>query len=370
VGLVLSGVTGAAQGLAASTLTIVDIDPAAVFLFAVGAYSVSDPAPSVSIVVRRIVNTGVAASVHLGVSGGTAVAGIDYTDPTQTLSFGPGVTQISIPITILNDSTTLSQTKTALFSLSSPSSNAAVTAPSATQLSILENDSTFQFSAGTFAVNENTPQVGIVVTRTLASGAATVQLTVGGGGSTAVAGVNYKAPTTNPVTLNFASGQTFAVFLLQILPANKGNTILDLALGSPTGGSGAGVGLGLQKTAVLDILDASSEEGTLQFALSAYSVLGAAKTAEITVTRSGGSGTAVVQYQTADGTGPNAATAGTDYTATSGTLTFPNGVTSQTFPVSVLDPSPGSNRFLSLSLSATGAGVLGPTSQAVLWVVE
>ena len=47
--------------------------------------------------------------------------------------------------------------------------------------------------------------------------------------------------------------------------------------------------------------------------------------------------TVTVDYATADGTGSNAATEGSDYTETSGTLTFALGETTKTVPVPVLD---------------------------------
>ena len=57
-------------------------------------------------------------------------------------------------------------------------------------------------------------------------------------------------------------------------------------------------------------------------------------TATITLTRSGGtSGGVTVAYETSDGT----AVAGTNYAATSGTLTFADGETGKSFTVTALD---------------------------------
>src|SRR4029079_12453905 len=61
----------------------------------------------------------------------------------------------------------------------------------------------------------------------------------------------------------------------------------------------------------------SPQPGTLQFRSAAYSITESGPTSTITVTRQGGSsGTVSVNYATTSGT----ATAGSDYTATSGTL--------------------------------------------------
>src|SRR6185503_11373725 len=74
--------------------------------------------------------------------------------------------------------------------------------------------------------------------------------------------------------------------------------------------------------------------GTVQFSAASYNVGEAGGSATITVTRVNGSDGAVsVDYATSNGT----ATAGSDYTAASGTLNFANGETSKTFSVPVTD---------------------------------
>ncbi len=105
--------------------------------------------------------------------------------------------------------------------------------------------------------------------------------------------------------------------------------------------------------------------GTTQFSMSGYTVDEAAGMAVITVTRQGGSGGLfTVDYATANGT----ATEGTDYTATSGTLTFNMGENSKTFAVPILDDGvPEANETVLLTLSdPTGAATLGTPSSAVL----
>src|SRR5262249_43283100 len=76
------------------------------------------------------------------------------------------------------------------------------------------------------------------------------------------------------------------------------------------------------------------QPGALQFSSRMYAVNENGGTATITVTRTGGSdGSVTVNYATSNGT----ATAGSDYTATSGTLTFAAGETSKTFTIPILD---------------------------------
>src|SRR5207244_3957203 len=102
-------------------------------------------------------------------------------------------------------------------------------------------------------------------------------------------------------------------------------------------GPGGGASLGSQNTAVLTLIDNTQvlHPGTLQFNAAAYSGTVTSGTAVITVSRTNGTdGTVTVHYATSDGT----AQAGVRYTATSGTLTFANGVTSQSFSVPLLNP--------------------------------
>ena len=110
--------------------------------------------------------------------------------------------------------------------------------------------------------------------------------------------------------------------------------------------------------------------GTLQFSDANYTATETAGgSATITVTRTGGSGgTFTVAYATGNGT----ATAGTDYTAVSGTLTFNPGDTSKTFTVPILnDGLADGNETVNLTLSSpSGGAALGTPSTAVLTIAE
>ena len=106
-------------------------------------------------------------------------------------------------------------------------------------------------------------------------------------------------------------------------------------------------------------------EGFLQFSSSTYSVNENAGTVTLYVTRTNGnSGAASVAYAMSDGT----ATAGSDYTSASGTLSWSDGEsTSKTIAVSISDDSSveGDETFTVTLSNATGAGRGAPSSATV-----
>jgi subtilisin family serine protease len=94
-----------------------------------------------------------------------------------------------------------------------------------------------------------------------------------------------------------------------------------------------------------------------------------ARLATISVVRSGSKDIPVtVDYQTSDGT----AIAGSDYTATSGTLSFAAGETSKSFMIPIVnDTFDEQNKTVNLTLSnPTGGAVLGTPSTAVLTIKD
>ncbi len=87
-------------------------------------------------------------------------------------------------------------------------------------------------------------------------------------------------------------------------------------------------------TSEFSAADATGASGNVQFSVSTFAVLEDVGLATITVVRKGGTtGSLTVDYATANGT----ATAGQDYTATSGTLSFSGGETSKTFQIPIAE---------------------------------
>jgi hypothetical protein len=114
---------------------------------------------------------------------------------------------------------------------------------------------------------------------------------------------------------------------------------------------------------VVTIIDNNSG---LSFSSPAYSVSKTNVAATITVIRTDNTNTvSTVGFSTADGT----AKAGTDYIFTNGTCVFTNGVTSQTFSVTVLaGTTVQPDKTVLLQLSNPTGGILAPPSAATLTI--
>jgi len=108
--------------------------------------------------------------------------------------------------------------------------------------------------------------------------------------------------------------------------------------------------------------------GTVQFSQANYVVDEDAGIATITVTRTGGSdGTVTVDFTTSDGT----AIAGQDYVTTSGTLTFLDGETSQTFDVPIIGNTiVDGDRTVNLTLSNPTGATIGTPNPAILTILD
>jgi uncharacterized delta-60 repeat protein/uncharacterized repeat protein (TIGR01451 family) len=219
---------------------------------------------------------------------------------------------------------------------------------------------TFQFSAATYHVSESAGTVTLTVERTGGTlGAASVDFTTANG--TATSPANYTAVSG---TLNFAPAESVKFITVSI--SDNAVTNVDrtftVSLFAPTGGAT----LGTPSAAEVVIDD---NDSVVSFSSAIYSVNENGGSARITVNRSGGASDLVsVEYHVGtNGT----ATAGVDYIATSGILTFAPGVRSQTFEVPVIDDAIAEfNETVPLSLlNVTGPAALG-LSGATLTIVE
>jgi hypothetical protein len=361
----LSGPVNATLGATAThTYTINNDDNAGTIQFSSGTYSVNENGGSVTITATRTGGSSGAVGVSYATSNGTATAGSDYTSTSGTLSWANGDTAnktFTVPIT--ND--TLDEpNETFTVTLSSPTGGATLGSPSSATVTITDDDPTptVQFSAASSSGSEATTPASIAVTLSAASGQ-TVTVNYATANGTATAGSDYTATSG---TLTFNPGDTSKPINVPITSdtAVEGNETFTVTLSSPSNAT-----LGATTTHTYTINDDDSY-GSIQFSSATYSVGEAGPTVTITATRTGGSSGAVgVSYATSNGT----ATAGSDYTATSGTLSWANGDTSnKSFSISILDDSTyEGNETVNLTLSGpTGGATLGSPSTAVLTIID
>jgi hypothetical protein len=221
-----------------------------------------------------------------------------------------------------------------------------------------------QFAGPTFFFRENAGLATVTITRSGNTVPVDVDLTITGG--TATSGADYTPPA--DLRVRFADGETSkaVVFPLVDDALSEGNETITLALANPSG-SGAVRGQTLTTIVIED--NEPPPPPRLQFSAATYNVAENAGSVTITVTRSGStSGTVTADFSTTDGT----ATAGADYTAASGTLTFADGQTSKQFTVFVLtDSLVEGEESVALNLrNLTGGAVLGPPESAVLKIQD
>ncbi len=367
---------GAVSSPSTATLTINDNDAAGTFQFGAATYSAAEGGAVPQVMVTRTGGSGGMVVVAWSVTGGTATGGAlpttpgaDFAPTSGLLTFGPGVTSLKVPLTIVND-TIAEDAETVVLGLTIPSPmppGAATGAQASTTLTILDNDNggSAQFAAATRTVAENVAggKVNLVVNRTGTNLARGVLVDYAASGDTG-------AITLPDGTLTFAVGQTAAMIPVTILSnalAEPNRTVV-VALSNPRS-TGLATGanaptLGATASTTLTIVD---DEPRVQFGVASSAVTeGGAAT--ITVTRTGSmAGQATVNYATSDGTG----VANTDYVAAGGTLTFPAAVASRAFSVSTIDDLVVvGSRTVNLTLSGAAGASIGGTNPATLTIQD
>jgi subtilisin family serine protease len=363
VNLTLSNPIGGATLTTPNTavLTIVDNDTGGALRLSAASYTVSETGGSATITVTRKGGTASGVTVDYATADGTATAGSDYMATSGTLLFNVGETSKSFTIPVLDDALAEGN-ETVNLSLTNPTGGATLGSPKTAVLTIVDDEVSLQFSAATYTVSESGSRATITVRRSGPT-SPVVGVTYVTTDGTATAGSDYTATSG---TLTFAAGQTSKTFTVPIIndTIDEADERVNLTLSNPTGGAQ----LGPQSTAVLTITD-NDAGGALRFSAATYSVSESGGVATITVTRSGGSASGVaVDYATSDGT----ATAGSDYTASSGTLIFAAGQTSRTFTVPIIDDTiDEANQTVNLTLSnPIGGATLITPNTAVLTIIN
>ena len=144
VNLVLSNPTGGATlGTPATViLTIVDdeIPPAGTLQFSAATYSVNENGGSITVTVTRTGGSNGAIGVNYATGAGTAIAGLDYTAASGTLSWVGGDTASkTFTVTIVDDSI-YEGNETVNLTLSNPTGGATLGSPTSGVLTIVDNE--------------------------------------------------------------------------------------------------------------------------------------------------------------------------------------------------------------------------------------
>ncbi|MGI8786531.1 MAG: beta strand repeat-containing protein [Pyrinomonadaceae bacterium] len=413
---------------ATATVTIVDdeVPNAGVVQFSSATYTVAEYVGTVTLTVTRTGGTTGAVSVGYTLSNGTATggtscntAGVDYVFPngmqsgTVTFLSGQQSASQTIPVQICKDTVDeLDETFTATLVNPVPGggnpTGPNIGAPSTATITIQDDENgVLQFSPITYSVSEgvggagNNGTVLVTVSRTnIDPTVGTIGLvavdyaTSNGPLPSAIGGANCTVANGNGTvdyisqngTLTFDPGvtaQTFAVTICNDTAFEPNAENFQITLSNPRTISG-GLGnplLGPDNVATVRITDDdTAQPGTFNVSVAPNPVGEGQGSVVATVTRSGGTDTAVqVTLTTADGTATGGAscTAGVDYITKNTTLDFSNsqaagGTQTQAVNITICDDTifePTETFTVSLS-GQTGGSTLGVNSSRTVSILD
>lgn len=307
-------------------------------------------------------------TVQYSTTTGTALAGSDYLHLTNTLTFLPGVKSATVRVPILND-TSVEFDEYFNFSISNPNGGATLGSKTSALVVIHDDDlgvGSVAFTTNAFNFDEDSMTVMLELTRSSGS-AGTVSVDVSTADGTASSGTHYNALVAETVT--FIDGQltAFVPITIQGNSIPDGDVFFNVVIDNPVGG-----GIGITSSATVTMVNNDSY-GQLQFSASGYAVNEQSKTIEITVVRYGGSqGEIMVNYATAPA--PFDTASQSDFVGNNGTLTFGDGVTSQSFTVTISDDAilEGDEK-IALDISSpvpAGQGILGNIQTAIITIID
>lgn len=371
--------------------------------------SIAESAGSISITVTRAGVTTTAISVNYATANGTATAGADFTQTTGSLSFAAGETTKTISIPILADSAAESA-ETFTLALSGPTAGVSITTATCTitigadlvsgKATIL-NASSVTIPAIIFTGDNNAknaasigPQSFTVQFLNTFQGGAKFTLDLSVSNATfsgTVAGAATGSITTSAATLCSSVTMLQTKIILDTCTVPSGQSVTGMTLSGVTYKDAAGLSTvgnsiflegtiynavnasqvfeSIAKTAIVTSKSSDDPNAPTSATLSIATSLitsAAASPASVTVTRAGVLSSAVtVNYATSNGS----AIAGTDYTSTSGTLSFAANEVSKTISVPILLNAAQSNATtfsITLSSASTGASISAATSTVTI----
>ncbi|MDB0047356.1 hypothetical protein N9F21_01900 [Porticoccaceae bacterium] len=273
----------------------------------------------------------------------------DYTAASGTVTFGPSQTTQTVSVATTNDST-YENNETVNLNLSGATSGATI-ADSQGVGTINNNDAGPSFIINNISATEGS-NLTFTITKT-GSTALTHNINYATANGSAAAGSDY---TSTSGTLSFSSGQTSQTVTVATTGDStyENNETVNLNLSSATAGATIGDSQGVGTI--------NNNDAGPSFTINNISATEGSNLT-FTITKTGSTAlTHNINYATANGS----AAAGSDYTSTSGTLSFSSGQTSQTVTVATTgDSTYESNETLYLNLSSATAGATIVDSQGV-----
>jgi hypothetical protein len=303
--------------------------------------------------------------VNYATTNGTARAGINYSNTAGTLSFVSGETLKTISVPLINNQMTTNLTFG--ISLSSPTAGALLVAPSNALVVLQAGAAGLSFTNSAMSVSKgigtaiipvvcSNPGIEPVVVDSNSVPLSVQYYTLDG---TAVSGQDYDGASGTLVFTNGMGTNTIPVPIKNNSLITGSRTFTVVLTNATVPGK-----ITSPSNQVVTIIDNNSG---LSFSSPVYTVNKTNVSVTITVIRTDNTNqVSTVNYATADGT----AIAPGDYTPTNGTCVFTNGVTSQTFTVTVIAGStvqPDKTVLLQLSSPSPGS-FLVPPSAAVLTI--
>lgn len=352
-------INGIARSYVARLVGGEDIGPGTL-KFTQASYNILESFTNITVTVARVGGSQGQVSVDLLSRDDTATAGVDFGLVNTNLIFLDGEVIKTFTVGITNDSM-IEQNESFGLYLTNVLGGAALNESDTTIVTIIDDDSTIGFSQATYSVNEKVVGGNAIITVVrvgATNGSVAVNYTTRAGG-TATTNVDYVV--TNGL-LNFVPGVTSLTFSVTILNdlLVEGNETVSLRLSNVTGGAVLSAA-----SASLVIIDDEFSPGSLAFSRTAYGAPEALTPLIITVNRTNGvTGAATVNWAINAGT----ATAGVDYSAVGGVLSFADGDSFKTISIAILDDSlvEGNETFtLTLANPTGGTTIIGPTTVTV-----
>jgi len=360
----LFDVSSGAGLIAPTNATLVIANTNAVIAFTLATNIVAEDQGVANLVVERFNNTNIVSTVNYATTNGTAMAGINYSNTFGTLTFGLGESFKAIAVPLINHSNLnnlvfgVDLSGPTQARLVAPSNTVVILEPSAAGVSFTTNATTVFKNSGyvTLTVVCSNPRVEPLAS----SNTAPLEVSYTTVDGTARAGFSYNAV---HGTLLFTNGLGTNTFIVPILnnPLVSSNLAFSVLLTNVTA-PGHIAPYGAETVTI-----AESNAG-ISFSQNNYNVYKNSGVATITVNRVGFTNSvASVNYLVTNGT----ALGGQNFYPTNGTLVFTNGVTSQTFSVTLIaNTQLQPNLFAVMRLlNATNGFVVSPGA-ATLTILE